>query len=83
MWSDKRAAAKSGQLRGFHGESSDHKLRTLLSFLVPTLCDAFATTLLNVGLFYTCAPACAACACYGPCAPAGCRPSSRTFCDPS
>lgn len=56
VWVDKRAAAKSGQLRGFHAESNDHKLRTLLSFLLPTLCDACATTLLNVGLFYTCAP---------------------------
>lgn len=62
VWSDQRAAAKSGRLRGFHGESNDHKLRTLLSFLVPTLCDAFATTLLNIGLFYTCAAASPACA---------------------
>ena len=57
VWSDQRAAAKSGRPRGFHGESANHKLRTLLSFLVPTLCDAFATTLLNIGLFYTCAAA--------------------------
>ena len=62
VWSDQRAAAKSGRPRGFHGESADHKLRTLLSFLVPTLCDAFATTLLNIGLFYTCAEAVPACA---------------------
>ena len=56
VWSDHRAGAKSGRPRGFHTETNDHKVRTLLSFLLPTLCDACATTLLNIGLFYTCAP---------------------------
>jgi len=56
VWSDHRAGSKSGRPRGFHLETNDHKVRTLLSFLLPTLCDACATTLLNIGLFYTCAP---------------------------
>ncbi len=30
-----------------------YHVRRLLAFAVPTLCDATATTLLNVGLFYT------------------------------
>jgi hypothetical protein len=28
-------------------------LQRTLAFLVPTMCDATATTLLNIGLFYT------------------------------
>jgi len=56
VWSDHRAGSKSGRPRGFHSETNDHKVRTLLSLLLPTLCDACATTLLNIGLFYTCAP---------------------------
>ena len=53
QWS-KPALKKDGRLRrGFHTETLAHKLRTLLTFSLPTLCDAGATTMLNVGLFYT------------------------------
>ncbi len=30
------------------------RLRRILVFAIPAACDAFATTLLNIGLFYTC-----------------------------
>jgi hypothetical protein len=32
-----------------------HGWRTFFTFALPAICDAGATTLLNVGLFYTCA----------------------------
>lgn len=51
-WS--KAAPKEWQpRRGFHAETTAHKLKTLLTFGLPTLCDAGATTMLNIGLFYT------------------------------
>ena len=38
---------------GFRSETTAHKLRTLLTFGLPAFCDAGATTMLNIGLFYT------------------------------
>ncbi|CAL5225386.1 g8193 [Coccomyxa viridis] len=38
---------------GFRSETPAHKLRTLLTFGLPAFCDAGATTMLNIGLFYT------------------------------
>lgn len=38
---------------GFRGETAAHKLKTLLTFGLPAFCDAGATTMLNIGLFYT------------------------------
>ena len=39
----------SGALEPIHG------WRTFFTFALPAICDAGATTLLNVGLYYTCA----------------------------
>jgi hypothetical protein len=52
-----RKSAGSGaagkQSSGFHTETAAHKLKTLLTFGMPAICDAGATTMLNIGLFYT------------------------------
>ena len=45
----------------FRSESAAHKLKTLLTFGLPAFCDAGATTMLNIGLFYTCAIQCRTC----------------------
>lgn len=34
-------------------DTQRHSLKCLLSFALPTVCDAAATTLLNLGLFFT------------------------------
>ena len=33
---------------------SRHSLKAAAAFLLPALCDSLATTLLNLGLYYTC-----------------------------
>lgn len=33
---------------------SRHSLKAAVAFLLPALCDSLATTLLNLGLYYTC-----------------------------
>ncbi|BDA40609.1 Solute carrier family 35 member F6 [Coccomyxa sp. Obi] len=52
-WHRKSLQKGNVPARGFHTESTAHKLKTLLTFGLPTLCDAAATTMLNIGLFYT------------------------------
>ena len=34
-------------------DTERHSIKCLLSFALPTICDAAATTLLNLGLFFT------------------------------
>ncbi len=52
-WHKKSVQKGDVPARGFHTESAAHKFKTLLTFGLPTLCDAAATTMLNIGLFYT------------------------------
>lgn len=52
-WRKTSAAKLDAPARGFHTESIGHKLKTLITFGLPALCDAGATTMLNIGLFYT------------------------------
>ncbi len=54
FWFSRRDGKESGLAGAFHNETPAHMLKTLFSFAVPALCDAAATTLLNIGLFYTC-----------------------------
>jgi hypothetical protein len=46
-----------------HAEKLSRRVARVLAFAVPTLCDATATTLMNVGLFYTYAMYCCAAVC--------------------
>lgn len=58
----KRKAPQPDLLHGqlsLEPETQRHSLKCLLSFALPTVCDAAATTLLNLGLFFTCAAPCA------------------------
>jgi len=51
-WLSTAGSGAAGK-RGFPSETRAHKLRTLLTFAMPAFCDAGATTMLNIGLFYT------------------------------
>ena len=42
-----------GQAPRFRHESWSHKLKAMLAFALPALCDSAATTLLNIGLLLT------------------------------
>lgn len=46
-----------GRQSAFQRQQGNQKLTALFSFSLPALCDAGATTMLNVGLFYTYDPA--------------------------
>jgi hypothetical protein len=52
-WRDRRPGRKGAAVGGFHTETTAHKLKTFITFGLPALCDAGATTMLNIGLFYT------------------------------
>lgn len=54
QWRRSKAAQPDTQ----HGlslapDTERHSIKCLLSFALPTICDAAATTLLNLGLFFT------------------------------
>jgi hypothetical protein len=51
----KSKPAQPDQLHGvlLQPDTERHSLKCLLSFALPTVCDAAATTLLNLGLFFT------------------------------
>ncbi len=55
-WTSRSPIKASLPARGFPAETTAHKLKTLVIFGLPALCDAGATTMLNIGLFYTCVP---------------------------
>lgn len=48
---DKDEASRTGGIS--HRRRQAHSWKAILAFSVPAICDACATTLLNVGLFYT------------------------------
>ncbi len=54
QWRKKAAAPDPmhGEL-SFEPNTQRHSMRTFLSFSLPAVCDAAATTLLNLGLFFT------------------------------
>eukprot|EP00884_Botryococcus_braunii_P021063 jgi/Botrbrau1/7640/Bobra.0159s0086.1 len=53
FWSNRRSGKPSELAGSFHAETPVHMMKTFLSFSLPAICDAGATTLLNIGLFYT------------------------------
>lgn len=42
-----------GRQSAFQKQSGAQQLKAFISFGLPAICDAGATTMLNVGLFYT------------------------------
>jgi hypothetical protein len=53
FWSNRKSGKPSELAGSFHAESPRHMFKTFFSFSIPAICDAGATTLLNIGLFYT------------------------------